>query len=320
MGELNNSTEVLDEQSGRALYNAQQQSQSLSALSVDADHPFISTVTKISPSPDWFTGFTDLSILDTSSNTWLASIEIDTFPWDAGTDSGAVYRSENIPTDPLRNITRIQVEDGTAESRGLPQNGIFVSQGGTNVLPVAKWTCSIAAVPPPPTTASSPDPTTAPPGSTLDPTTSPGSSPPTVPPSAAPTAAPSAGPTASPSAKPTTGATNPPTARPTEKVDPFRLISATAGSVPSFNPIGVSCKIMNEWTKARHPKDYPTDKVRWSPMVVASHSQEFQMWKNGQSASAGVRSLAMVRSNSCLVCFSRCCTIVHITHTVCTSL
>lgn len=282
------------------MYNAQQESFSLNAITVDADHPFISAATKISPSPDWFTGFADLSILDTSSNTWLASIEIDSYPWDAGTDSGTFYRSENEPTDPPRVITRIEAETDTAESRGLPQDGVFLSPDGSTVLPVGKWTCSIAAVSTP--TASSGS-------STTPPTAAPVSSPPTVPPTVGSTATPTGGPTDAPTAKPTG---SPPTARPTDNVIPFKVVSTVAGDVPSFDPIGVSCMIMNEWTISRHPPDYPTGKAQWSPMVVASHSDEFQMWENGQPASAGVRSLAMVRPNEssivlCVVLLASSC-------------
>lgn len=141
LDELQNSADVLDEQNGTAMINSQQQSQSLNALTADSEHSLVSSVTKISPSPDWFTGFADLSILDNSTNTWFASVEVETFPWDAGTDSG---------TDPQGNITRIQGETG----EGLPKPGVFVSSDNTTVLSVAKWTCSVSEITSTPPTAS----------------------------------------------------------------------------------------------------------------------------------------------------------------------
>lgn len=308
LAELENATTVLDQQSGRALKLSQQQSQSLPALSVDADHPFISTTTKMLPSPDWFSGFTDFSILDTSSNTWFASFEIETFPWDAGTDSGLFYRSDSDPTDPQLPITRIEVGSDTAESRGLPEEGVFASPDGTEVLPVATWVCSVAAVATPtiapgavdpsvaPTMADgvstavpsdSEVPTAAPAGSTLDPTV-----PPTVGATSPQTVAPSGTPTATPT-------TAPPTSRPISPVTPFTIVSAVPSSGPAAPVIGVSCAIENQWTASRHPNDYPTRLAEWSPMVVASHSDEFQMWENGQPASSGVRSIVRVRSKCC---------------------
>jgi len=293
VGELDNSTAVLDEQSGKAMFNAEQQSQSLLPLTVDADHSFISTISKISPSPDWFSGFTDYSILDRDAGTWLSSVEIDTYPWDAGTDSGAVYRSSDTPTDPPRVITRIQVDTETAEARGLPREGIFVNTDGS-VLPVAKWICTISGVATPTDAADS---STAAPtvSESVATTASPVSSPPSVSPTASPSGTPTKAPNVAPTATPTTGQTNTPTAAPTEKVDPFQVVSATPGGVSSSDAIGVTCMIMNEWTVSRHPKDYPTGNATWSPMVVASHSEAFQMWERGQLASSGVRSVAEVR-------------------------
>lgn len=274
---------MLDNQSGRAQYNTQQQSQSLPALIVDAEHSLISSATKISPSPDWFTGFADLNILDNASNTWLASFDIDTYPFDAGTDSGPLYRSENDPTVQPRSITRIIVDGETAIARGLPEKGVFVSPDGTTVLPVAKWVCSTTAIESP-TVAS---------GASVEPTDAPDAS---LVPTAAPTSqdattlAPTATPIATPTASPSDGTTE----RPTDDIIPY-FVSVTKGNVPSSTIIGVTCTIMNEWTITRHPSDYPTDEASWSPMVLASHSQDFQMWENGQPASAGVRSLSMVR-------------------------
>ena len=276
---------------------------------VDADHPRISTVTKISPSPDWFTGFADYSILDFESNTWLASMEIDTYPFDAGTASGKFYRSESTPTNPQRNITRILAEGGTTQARGLPEDGIFIGPDGTEVLPVGKWTCSIAAATSPSTAPDSPtaSPTTS---VNVSETVAPVSTTPTIP----PTTGPNAIPTAAPTVPPTDVAMNQPTGGPTALVIPYKVTSSVKGSVPSSDAIGVSCMIMNEWTSSRHPKDYPSDKASWSPMVVASHSNDFQMWENGQPASAGVRSLAMVRfliqhfrfaDNACILCSRR---------------
>ena len=309
------------------MYNSQQKSQSLNALKLDADHPLVSAATKISPSPDWFTGFYDVSFLDTSSNTWFASIEIGTFPFDAGTDSGTSYRSDDAPTDPQRVITRIDAGDGTAEGRGMPKDGIFVSPGGSSVLPVAKWTCSVAAAVATPTAASVTPTRPAPDGSfepAAKPTTTPKTSlPPTDATTAGPIAKPTADPTASPTGKPTKGTTGPPTSiptanavptsRPTANVIPFSVVETKAGSVPSSDAIGVSCMITNQWTASRHPKDYPTGNASWSPMVVASHSDEFQMWENGQPSSAGVRSIAMVQfAHLCFVSMLCVCLLIAI--------
>jgi hypothetical protein len=295
---LENSTDVLDSQSGRAQYIAQQQTQSLPALIVNANHSLISSTTKISPSPDWFTGFADFNVIDNASNTWLDSFDIDTYPLDAGTDSGLSYRSEDNPTVPPREITQILVDEETAVGRGLPREGIFVSPDGNTILPVAKWVCSTAAIASPTAApVASVDPTAAPDASAPDVSMTPTAAQTTLTPTGAPTVAPILPPTASPTdgtTEPSTDVTTKaPTPGPTDAIIPY-FVSITKGDVPSSTNIGVTCTFMNEWTISRHPPDYPTDKASWSPMVVASHSQEFQMWENGQPASAGVRSLSMV--------------------------
>jgi hypothetical protein len=52
---------------------------------VDDDHPYVSGITMIAPSPDWFSGFSDFDARDVSANTWYQEFELETYPWDAGT-------------------------------------------------------------------------------------------------------------------------------------------------------------------------------------------------------------------------------------------
>lgn len=64
------------------------------------DCPFVSVVTMIAPSPDWFVGVDTLSLLQESR--WVGERVVDLVPYDAGTDSGESYASRNAPTgDPV---------------------------------------------------------------------------------------------------------------------------------------------------------------------------------------------------------------------------
>jgi len=81
----------------------------------------VTVTSMIAPSPDWFVGVRDLSLLDDDNN-WVDTLEVDLFVYDAGTDSGTNYNSPNQPTNPRQNIKRIQespfVVDGVVKPVG----------------------------------------------------------------------------------------------------------------------------------------------------------------------------------------------------------
>ena len=74
---------------------------------VNVDFPLVTLVSMIAPSPDWFVGVSSLSLLEEGS--WVNSVVIELFAYDAGTDSGVMYTSPNEATDPRANASRIIV-------------------------------------------------------------------------------------------------------------------------------------------------------------------------------------------------------------------
>ena len=72
---------------------------------INVDSPLVTLVTMIAPSPDWFLGVNSLSLLEEGS--WVSSVVIELFAYDAGTDSGVIYTSPDEATDPPANISRI---------------------------------------------------------------------------------------------------------------------------------------------------------------------------------------------------------------------
>lgn len=125
---------VLDYREGVTMKVSVRQNETIAPIRVNRDHPYISTIAAITPSPDWFSGFYDFNMLDTSTDTWYDKVEIQTFPWDAGTDSGTTYESENDLTIPPYLITQLT-------PRTVPESGVFLSSDG-DVLPVSRWTCT----------------------------------------------------------------------------------------------------------------------------------------------------------------------------------
>ena len=70
---------------------------------ISSTHPLVSIVTMLAPSPDWFVGVSGLDLLD--GEQWRDELVIDLFPYDAGTDSGSTFTSDNIDTDPREVIS-----------------------------------------------------------------------------------------------------------------------------------------------------------------------------------------------------------------------
>ena len=72
-------------------------------IDVDRDFPLLSLLTMIAPSPDWFVGVHDLSLVD-SEGRFIPRIELDLNSYDAGTENGSGLSLFNPPTVPRGNI------------------------------------------------------------------------------------------------------------------------------------------------------------------------------------------------------------------------
>ena len=77
------------------------------AFDITVEHPVVTLVSMIAPSPDWFVGVAGLVLLD--DGVWADEVIVQLLPYDAGTDSGATFTSANEVTDPPAVIARIQV-------------------------------------------------------------------------------------------------------------------------------------------------------------------------------------------------------------------
>jgi len=277
---------------------------------MDAEHSLLSTISMIAPSPDWFSGVYNFDVV--VGEMWYESFTLSTFPWDAGSDSGDTYTSADQATTPQENIFQLAVDT-------LPDTMVFLSPTGGSVEPVATWTCSVQATEVVPgVTSSAP--------SAASSGIMPVASPPSVEPSAAPS---SRTPTFAtlpgvefPSASPSVGGggdmlvdaslapsnaagidSSVPTTTPgsSSAVPPAFRITTVPGSTPSTTNVEVTCSFENQWTASRHPNDYPEGAL-WSPMVMASHSDSYQMWGSPEVlASDGVKLVAEVCRCVCFV-------------------
>lgn len=72
---------------------------------ISRDHPRVTLVTMVAPSPDWFTGVHDLDLIENGD--WVATKTVDLYPYDAGTDDGLSFNSADAESTPHAAIERI---------------------------------------------------------------------------------------------------------------------------------------------------------------------------------------------------------------------
>ena len=89
---------------------------------ISLDKPSVTLVSMIAPSPDWFVGVSNLSLLENGD--WADELVIGLDPYDAGTDSGASYESRDRDTSPRRPIAHITMPP-LASNGVVPVVGTF---------------------------------------------------------------------------------------------------------------------------------------------------------------------------------------------------
>ena len=111
------------------------------SIDVTRDHPLVTLLSMIGPSPDWFVGINGRSLLDTSDQ-WEPRVEIELFPYDAGTEEGDEFTLDNPATDPHGVITSIR---GTGKFSNEPMARLTFVLTATETRP----TVSLSASPDP---------------------------------------------------------------------------------------------------------------------------------------------------------------------------
>ncbi|GLV35646.1 fat-spondin [Carabus blaptoides fortunei] len=73
---------------------------------VDRIRHLVSLASMLGPSPDWVVGVNGLNLC-LKNCSWMESLTVNLYPWDAGTDSGITYMSPNAETVPRERMYRI---------------------------------------------------------------------------------------------------------------------------------------------------------------------------------------------------------------------
>ena len=89
---------------------------------IGRDHPLVTLVTMVAPSPDWFVGASGLSLIENGA--WVEQKVVLLHPYDAGTDSGITFTSADAATQPREPIRRIDMGP-LVEAASVPYLGTF---------------------------------------------------------------------------------------------------------------------------------------------------------------------------------------------------
>ena len=76
-------------------------------ITLTNEHPLVTLLSMIGPSPDWFVGVSGLSLLNAQGE-WESLLEVDLFPYDAGTEEGTEFSLNNQATSPQGVIASIK--------------------------------------------------------------------------------------------------------------------------------------------------------------------------------------------------------------------
>ncbi len=67
---------------------------------VTAHYPMVSAAAMIAPSPDWFTGVENVSLMENGK--WVQTKTVDLYAWDSGGDDGTTYKADDKDANPKK--------------------------------------------------------------------------------------------------------------------------------------------------------------------------------------------------------------------------
>jgi hypothetical protein len=85
--------------------------------------PYVTLVTMLAPSPDWFVGVSGLPLM--AGGAWRDEVVVELRPWDAGTDSGSSYESADADLVPPAPISALESEPVLVDG-SVPPIGRFI--------------------------------------------------------------------------------------------------------------------------------------------------------------------------------------------------
>jgi hypothetical protein len=90
----------------------------VATVRVDPAHPLVDVVNMIAPSPDWFTGATDVNLIENGA--WVARRTLTLPAYDSGGDDGKTYKAPDKDTHPKKPTTRAATRHFVIHGRVKP--------------------------------------------------------------------------------------------------------------------------------------------------------------------------------------------------------
>lgn len=98
-----------------------------STFDVPAKHSFLTLSSKITPSPDWFVGISDVNLCDKEGH-WLNMLALPLMPYSAGSDGGNTFTAPTNPLNPVVNINPITGVDFVRLFNGKPVGALSLTR------------------------------------------------------------------------------------------------------------------------------------------------------------------------------------------------
>lgn len=95
-------------------------------VTVDRNHPMVSLAAMIAPSPDWFTGATNINLME--NDNWVASRTVELNAWDSGGDDGTTYKAADRDTNPKKPTMRATNEHFVSMGSPAPVATITITR------------------------------------------------------------------------------------------------------------------------------------------------------------------------------------------------
>ena len=93
---------------------------------VDADHPFVSLVAMVAPSPDWFAGVSNVNLME--NGTWAQSRTVELWAYDSGGDEGATYKAADKDNNPKKATARAATRHFAPDGNALPVGTVTIKR------------------------------------------------------------------------------------------------------------------------------------------------------------------------------------------------
>ena len=98
-------------------------------FSINQKFSLVTLISMVAPSPDWFVGVHDLDLYDEMDGDWIDSITVNLEVYDAGTDSGMSFKSNNAAEATPENIALLTSNAADADFASGIQRATMESVG-----------------------------------------------------------------------------------------------------------------------------------------------------------------------------------------------